>query len=350
METNQSNITRILSIDGGGIRGILPGQILLSLEKKIQQKTNNPGARLAQYFDMIAGTSTGGILTCLYLCPSAEDQTYPRFSAQDAVSLYLEYGNIIFKSSFTRKITSAGGLSDEKYSSKPLTGALDHFLGGIKLSQLLKPCLITSYNIFNRTTHFFTQHDAKHKEGYDYFIRDVALATAAAPSYFEPVLVHSMSDVSYPLVDGGVFANNPALCAYAEARTLFKKMDHRFVTAKNMIMISLGTGNSTKPYTYSRAKRWGAVGWAKPVLDIIMSAMNDTVDYQLKQIFEAEDAGENYIRIQPELGMASSEMDDGSPKNLAALREAGTAAAEKNDQLLDQIAERLINSPSLPNV
>ena len=68
---------RILSIDGGGIRGILPGQILVALEEKLQKKSKNEAARIADYFDLVAGTSTGGILTCLYLCPGEKDPTRP---------------------------------------------------------------------------------------------------------------------------------------------------------------------------------------------------------------------------------------------------------------------------------
>src|SRR5207249_9528820 len=86
---------RILSIDGGGIRGIIPGQVLVALEAKIQEVTGDPNKRIADVFDMIAGTSTGGILTCLYLCPG-QNGNRPRFSATDAVNLYLQNGDDIF--------------------------------------------------------------------------------------------------------------------------------------------------------------------------------------------------------------------------------------------------------------
>ena len=87
---------KILSIDGGGIRGIVPGQVLVALEAKLQKGSGNPKARLADYFDFFAGTSTGGILTCLYLCPSGENAAKARYSAEEAVALYTAYGNAIF--------------------------------------------------------------------------------------------------------------------------------------------------------------------------------------------------------------------------------------------------------------
>lgn len=336
---------RILSIDGGGIRGILPGQIIVALEKKLQEKSNNPNARIADYFDMLAGTSTGGILTCLYLCPDEKNPTRPMFSAEAAVDLYLKYGNDIFKENIRKKLRSLGGLTDEKYSVKTLEKLLETYFKEIKLSQLLLPCVIPSYNIFKRTTHFFTQHDAKENAGYDYLIREVARATSAAPTYFEPARVTSLSKVSYPLVDGGVFANNPALCAYAEARQKFSRNDKtKNVTSSDMYIVSIGTGSTKRSYDFDRAKGWGALGWIQPILDIMMSGASDTVDFQLQQIFDATDSSQNYIRINPEIGEAEPEMDDATTKNLQALKEAGIASAEKYNDKLEMIANFLVNT------
>lgn len=86
---------RILSIDGGGIRGIIPGQILVMLENLLQKLTKKRNARIADYFDLIAGTSTGGILACAYLAPERGSKR-PRFSAQEAVDLYLDRGDEVF--------------------------------------------------------------------------------------------------------------------------------------------------------------------------------------------------------------------------------------------------------------
>jgi uncharacterized protein len=336
---------RILSIDGGGIRGILPGQVLVSLEKKLQQKSNNANARLVDYFDMIAGTSTGGILTCLYLCPDKQDPLRPAFSATEAVDLYLKNGTSIFENTFIHKIKSLDGLNEEKYPSSTIENLLKSYFRDIKLSQLLKPCIIPSYNIHNRSTHFFTQHDAKIKAGYDFYLRDVARATSAAPTYFEPARVYSMTGVSYPLVDGCVFANNPAMCAYAEARHQFRRDDAvKNVTAADMFILSVGTGTTKRSYDYNKAIGWGAMGWIQPVLDIMMSGVSDTVDFQLKQVFDSISKKENYIRIDPEMGEADPEMDNASPENLKALEEAGIATSEKYDDELNRAVVILFNN------
>src|ERR1019366_8894051 len=338
-----ANLFRILSIDGGGIRGILSGQLIVALEKKIQQKSGNSSARIADYFDMIAGNSTGGILTCLYLCP--DENLRPLFSAEEAVDLYLQHGQEIFKDEVRKKLISLGGLTNEKYPVDLFKSLLEKYFKDIKLSQLLRPCIIPSYNISKRSTHFFTQHDAIKNSDYDFYVRDVARATSAAPTYFEPALVSSLSEMTYPLVDGGVFANNPALCAYAETRQHFKiNNDSKNITAKEMFIVSIGTGSEKRSLNYDVAKGWGASGWIFPVLDIVLSGATDTVDFQLQQIFESEDCSQNYIRINPKLGNAKPEMDNASSQNLEALKEAGIASAELNNETLEYIANYLVNS------
>ena len=342
MATN-SKLTRILSIDGGGIRGIIPGQILVALEKKLQQLDNNPKGKIADYFDMIAGTSTGGILACIYLSPEKAGSKKPRFSAKEAVDLYLERGDEIFDISFWHKIKSAGGVMDEKYAADELEDALNDYMGELKLSELIKPCLVSSYDIKRRKAHFFTQHDANTNE-HNYLVKEVARATSAAPTYFEVAKIKSLSNVTYPLIDGGVFVNNPTLCAYAEARKLKFDKFRQKPSAKNMLIFSLGTGTTSKPYYYQDAKDWGMVQWIKPIIDIMMSGVAETVVYQLKQIYDAVGTPEQYLRISPELGNANADMDDASMENLKALKVAGEKSAIKHDKDLTKLAEKLIEN------
>lgn len=337
-------LTRILSIDGGGIRGIIPGQILVALEEKLRKLDNNPDGKIADYFDLIAGISTGGILTCIYLCPSEDDPNKPRFSAREAVDLYLERGDKIFDISFWQKVRSTGGITDEKYDETELEKALNDYLDNLMLKDLIKPSLITSYDIKNRKAHFFKSHRAKNDKNYNFLVREAARATSAAPTYFEVARVKSETNVTYPLIDGGVFVNNPTLCAYAEART--QKLDdfRNKPKAAGMVILSLGTGNVDKSYLYKKAKNWGVIEWIVPIIDIMMSGVAETVDYQLKQIYDAVGKPEQYIRLSPELGNASSAMDDASPKNLKALKKAGVDSAQKHDQELTKLAELLIKN------
>ena len=135
---HQTNITmekkkiRILSIDGGGIRGILPGVILTFIEEQLMAK-EGPDVRLSDYFDMIAGTSTGGILTCTYLLPARDKDgrvsSRPALTAKEAVNIYLDRGDEIFGLSMWQKIKSKGGLADEKYDATQLEKALKDYFG-----------------------------------------------------------------------------------------------------------------------------------------------------------------------------------------------------------------------------
>jgi patatin-like phospholipase/acyl hydrolase len=106
---------RILSLDGGGIRGILPGIILHQIELKLQKKTGDPNLRLSDMFDFMAGTSTGGILALAYLTPNEEKR--PKLTAQEAVNIYLKKGDQIFNVSNWHKIRTVNGLADEKYNA-----------------------------------------------------------------------------------------------------------------------------------------------------------------------------------------------------------------------------------------
>lgn len=339
---------RILSIDGGGIRGILPGTILTYIEDQIREKTGRPDAKIGEFFDLIAGTSTGGILSLVYLCPDKEGKY--KYGAKEALDIYLDQGDEIFDVSLGKKIRSIGGISDEKYNAKELEEALDTFLGETTLKDALKPCIITSYDIRNRKAHFFTSADAN-SDIFNYTMKDVARATSAAPTYFEPAKIKSLYGTPHFLIDGGVFANNPSLCAYAEARTMnFSKLlnDPEMPdkpSAKDMLIVSVGTGAVKNAYTYNEFKDAGKIKWIKPLIDIMMSGNSETVDYQLKQIYETLPVADcnDYYRIQPQIVQANSEMDNANVENLKALHEDGLTAVRDNKEMLDEIVEKILS-------
>lgn len=332
---------RILTIDGGGIRGILPGQLLTKLESLIKLKTGNENAKIGDYFDMIAGTSTGGILASFLLCPDENGKA--KYTAKEAVATYIDKGDEIFHNSIRHKIASGGGLLDEKYKAHNLEEILKSKLGeNLWLSQLIKPCLITSYDIQNRRATFFNKFDAEKDAAYDFKAWEVCRATSAAPTYFETALITNKEGEKFSLIDGGVFANNPALCAYVEARQHFDSDLKQNVSAKDLFVVSLGTGSVQKPYMYDKAKDWGLAQWVKPLVDIMMSGSADTIDFQLKHIFESENVSNQYVRIEPNMGASDVDMDNASKENLQALKLAGENAANTHEKELDFIADQLI--------
>lgn len=330
---------KILSIDGGGIRGIIPGQVIVALEEKLQQRTQNPDARVADFFDFFAGTSTGGILTCIYLCPSKENPGKAKFSAKEAVQLYRKFGGEIFHTDLWQSIRSLNGMYDDKYNASALEKLLKEYFGDTKLSELLKPCIITAYDVDQRSAHFFAQHDYKSKgAGGDFYVRDVCRATSAAPTYFEVALLSSLSGVTYPLVDGGVFANNPALCAYSEVRN-----SEGQPTAKDMFVLSIGTGSVHQSYKYEKVRNFGSIRWIRPVIDIMMAGASETTDYHLKRMFAAAKSNDQYVRMQPDwMRNANLDMDDASENNLDELTQVGIETAQHCWAELDKVVDVLL--------
>ncbi|WP_323922916.1 patatin-like phospholipase family protein [Aeromonas caviae] len=326
---------RILSIDGGGIRGILPGQILVSLEEKLKSKSHNTSARIADYFDLVAGTSTGAILSAAYVYPNEEGR--PKYSAKEAVNFYLEDGDEIFDVKFWRSIGTLGGTSDEKYSAKELERVLMEAFGETKLSELLKPTCFVSYDVDRREPRIFKQHTAI-KNQKDFLVRELLRGSTAAPTYFEAARIYSTSSLKqkFVLVDGGVVANDPALCAYSEAVSMGVS------GIKDMIIVSIGTGKKLKNYSYSDVKDWGPLGWAKPVIDITLEGGPQMTEYYLKQIASTV-PNSKYFRIQPELYGAEPALDNATRENLEKLRDAGIRNSEVFDKQLDEIADLLMN-------
>lgn len=150
-------MVKILTIDGGGICGVIPAAILASLEHRIQKITGNPEARIIHYFDFLAGTSTGGIITCLLNCPKSRTDATPRFSAAEVLEFYIKFGPQIFKANRVRRFFGSIGLASEKYHVGALEKLLKKYFGDLKLNDALKPSLVPAYGLEMGATYFFLQ-------------------------------------------------------------------------------------------------------------------------------------------------------------------------------------------------
>lgn len=335
-------LTRILSIDGGGIRGMIPGQILITLEEMLIELSKNKAAKLGDFFDFIAGTSTGGIMACLYLCPEEKNHKKPRLSAKQVVEFYDENAGAIFSSSLFYQLKTLHGYIGAKYPVAAIEHAVKKYFHNLELKQLIKPCLIPAFDIHKQGAHFFTQHTAKKNKKSNYLVKDVVRATSAAPTYFQPATIHSMAGKTYSFVDGGVFAGNPALCAYVEAR----KLDNH-PEVENMLILSLGTGQVHNPDECKKAKNWGKIQWIEPLMDILLNGSTEIVDYQLQRIFEAVDKPDQYLRINPTFDkehLALNSIDNASRENLDALKEFGALTAKKYHKKLENMAKLLVEN------
>ena len=322
---------KILSIDGGGIRGIIPAMVLAEIETRTQR-------HIARLFDLIAGTSTGGILALGMTIPRSPGG--PLYSARHLVDLYEHQGRRIFSRSLFRKLFACDNLTWKKYSSTGIEQVLREYFGDARLCQAVTDVLITSYEIERRFPFFFKSTNARQRPDYDFPARDVARATSAAPSYFEPMKLITSTSEHYTLIDGGVFANNPAACALVEARSTYSE-------ANGYLVVSLGTGSLAQSLPLNLARYWGSARWAVPLLNIVFDGVSSTVDHQLRQLLPDDSpGGRRYYRFQTTLDGHNHSLDNGSPANITALKGLAQELIERESEALNELCEALLTTPS----
>ncbi|KAL0325617.1 UNVERIFIED_CONTAM: Patatin-like protein 2 [Sesamum radiatum] len=297
--TDQHLIT-ILSIDGGGVRGIIPATILEFLEAQLQ-KLDGEDARLADYFDVIAGTSTGGLVTAMLAAPG--DNNRPLFAAKDIKPFYLENSSKIFPQS--GRITGLlKSLVQPKYNGKYLHRIIRKNLGETRLHQTLTNIVIPTFDIKNFQPVIFSTYEAKQKPLLDARLSDVCISTSAAPTYLPAYYFENSDDQHnvrrFNLIDGGVVANNPTLVAISQATKLQD-------SCGGFLIISVGTGSSNKvekSYSAKKAAKWGVFKWlikagGSPIVEIFTHASATMVDLHTASVLEAVGSDENnYLRIQ----------------------------------------------------
>ena len=323
---------KILSIDGGGIRGIVPAVVLAEIERRT-------GRPIADLFDLIAGTSAGGILALGLSIP--KNPPGPLYTASQLLAMYERDSARIFSRSLFHKLAACGNLRRAKYTAAGIEDVLLDYFGDSRLSEASIDVLITSYEIERSFPFFFRSAIARERSDYDFPARQVARATSAAPTYFEPMKLptgtfsHHSTLGHYTLIDGGVYANNPAACALVEARTTQPD-------ATDFLVVSLGTGELATSLPYEQAKNWGAVRWATSVLDVVFDGVSRTVDYQLRQLLPGTSAQcKRYYRFQTTLDSDNHRLDNASPENITALKALAFNLVERESANLDQLCRKL---------
>lgn len=201
-----------------------------------------------------------------------------------------------------------------KYSQDNLRKILDEYFGCSPLSACQTEILIPAYELDSRQPHFFRRSTAIRDGGYDISCIDAAISTSAAPTYFPPAKLITPGGDLFTYIDGGIFANNPTMCAIVEAMKLYPM-------EKEFFVLSLGTGyEDTKVPLLSR---WGLIAWVKPLLNLIFDGISDTVEYQAALMPQAK----YYYRFQEKV---DSKLDDTSPESIEGLRIAGLNLARSH--------------------
>jgi len=341
---------KILSIDGGGIRGIIPCIILEFIESQI--------GSLSDTFDLMAGTSTGGILTMGLATPNKNGDN--AFYANDILELYVNHGDAIFERRSTNWLNKLMGwnkhvnlISQQPYKIENLEKLLEEKFENVKLSETLTDLLITAYDIEKGKAFYFLSRLAYEEESENFMIKEVARSTSAAPTFFTPSILNSSNDDKLALIDGGVFANNPSILAYAEAKELWKRRGKKllspnqeeksfsYVTPDNndfpFFMLSLGTGYFKKSVPVNKAKKWKTINWIQPLLsDVFMRSVSESTHYSMQYLLpDYNDATPRYRRFNIEIPEKNSQMDDSSKDNIDCLCSiARRFVKDKEDELL----------------
>jgi uncharacterized protein len=332
------NTIRILSIDGGGIRGIIPAMALQALLGKLKAQ---------DVFHMIAGTSTGGIIACGLAKPNPIDP-------QEIVDLYVQHGGDIFRKSPLDPVHYVCG---PRYGSTALESHLATVLGNVYVSAVENvELLVPSYAILLPKENppgntcapmFFRSWQARgllvpadaNTAEYDFKLASVARATSAAPTYFAPARITNRAGQSFTMIDGGVFANNPTMCAIVEANHLYHMRNHTV----DVMVVSLGTGSNPIRIDAAAAMHWGDLSWAVPIISIFQDGSAQTVAFETEELID-----DYHWRFDvslttktPQGEVVNSAIDDASPENIKALVNKAKQLIEDERDRIDKVAKVL---------
>jgi patatin-like phospholipase/acyl hydrolase len=322
-QTAQKDRVRVLSIDGGGIRGILPGGLLNHIETKLTQKT---GAQFyfAQHLDLIAGTSTGGLIGLGLGMPGERGR--PKYTTQTLLDLYTTKGEEIFPERWGIK----KGIFSATYSPEPIEKHLNNYFGDTYLSEALCPTLVTSFNLKDNEAHIFDSLEAKADEKKNFQLKGAGQATSAAPTYFPAAKVKNKLQEEFEFVDGGIYANNPTLLAIQRALQLYPE-------AKEYVIYSFGTGQSAKK-DLSHLGTGGLIQWGPNIADVLMDNAAQCTENLIKSVIQ-KDPRIKYTRLQPHIQASEKEMDNVKSENIANLLKTVKKTIKKDKQVLDAIIE-----------
>ncbi|CAN6381773.1 unnamed protein product [Urochloa humidicola] len=369
----------VLSIDGGGVRGIIPATILVELEAQLRH-LDGPDARIADYFDVIAGTSTGGLITAMLATPPPDnakddkEQTRKQFDALAIQKFYIDNSKKIFPPDRWHKFLQKGAsFLGPKYDGNDLHQEIHSATGDVMLADTVTNIVIPAFDVKYMHPVIFNTFEAKNEAHKNAPLMDICIGTSAAPTYLP---AHNFTTKKsdgkvheFNLIDGGVAANNPTMVAmsmltkemlrirqglagnykgkyfnhmnnnnnnnndnptFAAMAALAKDGDEK-TDYKNFLVISLGTGSAKESHKYTAedCKKWNMINWLmkdgnNPIIDIFSQASADIVDIHAAVRFEDLGCEENYLRIQTDtLPKEHSSMDDASDGNIKFLKKMG---------------------------
>jgi len=324
----------IISIDGGGVRGIIPVAILNYLERRIQDIQGDSRIRIGNLVDFVAGTSSGATLGALMLLPSGTKSPWAKYDMKEITDIYMDLLERFFKTDFKHKVKTLWGLKGPKYSEDQMEESLLQYFDHYKMEQLIKPCLITGYDISKREIILYS--NLKDDKYNSYYIKDIIRSAISIPSIFYPSHFQEGTDVNI-VIHGDLFSSNPSMLAITESyRAEIFQEDF-----SEIYFLSLGTGldhELKRKFLYEEARKWGKEDWLIPILDIVTSASQKYTEKQAKTTFESQKSLENYHRINPEIFYSGGSALQANKEEVMNCIKDALRYIENNKAYLEEIA------------
>ncbi len=348
----------ILSIDGGGMRGLIPAVMLAKLSALLESLGDN--RPLYSHFDLLAGTSTGGLLALALGAPVLKTNLQPDtryisyiydeqqktlmqklrgkpgdktlrgtlpFGVDNSTleSLYLQNGRQIFPRSQGRFFSQ---IFTDKYDVQPLQTLLQHMFNDIPLSEAVIPTMVMTYDVAHGRPFIMSSHDS-----HGFLFWEAARATSAAPTFFKPAYLYDREEKNMQtLIDGGVVANNPSFYAYRLAKELYPN-------AKRFHILSLSTASSDFTFTVSGAGT-GVIGWIDPAKGAPIQKIYATSQMQVVDQVAPTIPDLSYYRIHGTLG-ETYKLDETTSGTLSTMHQGAHKIYQENEEQLKEFAQLL---------
>lgn len=322
---------KILAIDGGGVRGLIPALILAEVEKRCAKP-------VWQLFDVVAGTSNGAVMTMLLTRPEPH-------SAAEVVSIYSDHCGEFFRRSFLRRVASLDGWLRPKYPAAAIESTLKRYIGeSAELKNALVEVVACAYSLRARwpRVELLSRHAARSRPGCNFKMWEVARASCAAPGYFPgPTITSTDGRRTIHTIDGGVYANDPAVVGLTHAISLEPDKDALIDGRVEHLLVSVGTGFHDEPIVPQHSRNWGLLGWAPRLIDVMFEGQADLASREVEQLLAGSRSFRRQWRLQVGLSRAYA-LDDISAANIAFLEESTAKFIADRNLEIDAMCKELV--------
>ncbi len=304
--------------DGGGIKGVNSLVQIREFEKIL-------GCKIKDYFHLLGGTSTGGIVVVMLALG---------YSCDEILKIYTEHGDEIFHKQFLRY-----GWLRPKYDDTNFNNLIKSYVGDKKLSDLEIDIIIPAYNATKQEMYFFKSRKAKLDSKYDFSLFDVVRSTSSAPTFFKPHVINgevfrSSTDKELNkacMVDGGLGVNNPSMICFSDTKENFVDYKDEFSVYNKINLISFGTGEDEIKIN-KKVIKGGKLMWAAPTVEVLMRENNRMTNISLKKLFKSEKG--IYTRCQSIIKNSTGDIDDASRENINNMISDGMNSVKTNRTIM----------------